>query len=104
MEKEKKYVKVLWLRAHFRYAYSAGDHGSVNAEDALELIKKGYVMLVPDTEDVKVNPLPEDLPGRTALFHAGFDTIQKIKQAGDSILDAGISNTTLKKVKAYVLK
>jgi hypothetical protein len=98
-----KFVKVIWLKSHHKYAYNTGDNGSVDAEKAPELIKGGYIMPVPDTVQEKVNPLPADFPGRTILFDAGFDSIQKIKEAGDSLLDAGISKTTLTKVKKYVL-
>lgn len=97
-----KFINVYWLKAHFKYAYSAGDHGMVDANAAPALIKGGYIMPLPDTEVEKVNPLPEDLPGRTAIFNAGFDSLEKIKEAGDSLLDAGISTTTLKKVKTYL--
>lgn len=104
MSKEIKYVKVLWLKSHWDYAYSAGDNGIVDANRAPVLLKEGYIIPVPDTIEEKVNPLPEDLPGRTTIFNAGFDTLEKIKEAGDSLLDAGISTTTLKKVKAYLTK
>jgi hypothetical protein len=101
---ERKFIKVLWLKAHFKYAYNTGDNGYVDAEKAPALMREGFIMPIPETEEVKVNPLPEDLPGRTALFHTGFDTMAKIRAAGDSILDAGISNTTLKKIKTYLAR
>jgi hypothetical protein len=99
-----KLIKVYWVKAHFKYAYNAGNNGVVDADVAPELIRGGYIIPVPDTEEEKVNSLPADLPGRTILFDAGFDTIQKIKEAGDSLLDAGISKSTLTKVKKYVLQ
>ena len=101
---DKGYVKVFWLKAHCDYAYSKGQTGSVIAEKAKEPMDKGYLIPVPEAEDKVVNPLPEDLPGRDVLFNAGFDNIEKIQEAGDSLLDAGISTTTLKKVKAYFKK
>ena len=100
----KKFIKVLWLKAHHKYAYSKGDLGSVDADLALTLMNEGYIMPVPETEVEKDNPLPEDLPGRTILFAAGYETLAAIKESGDSLLDVGISNTTLKKVKAYLAK
>lgn len=99
-----KFIKVYWIKAHFKYAYSAGNNGVVDADAAPALIKGGFIMPLPDTVEEKENPLPADLPGRTIIFNAGFDTLDKIKDAGDSLLDAGISNTTLKKVKAYLAK
>jgi hypothetical protein len=102
---EVKFINVIWLKSHPLYAYNKDDKGIIDAEKAPALMASGYILPVPDTESeiVKVNPLPADLPGRTILFDAGFDNIQKIKDAGDSLLDAGISKTTLSKVKKYVL-
>jgi hypothetical protein len=100
---ERNFVKVLWLKAHHKYSYNTGDNGIVDANLAPALIKGGYIMPLPDTNEEKANTLPEDLPGRTILFASGYDTIQKIKEAGDSLLDAGISKTTLTRVKKYVL-
>jgi hypothetical protein len=99
-----KFIKVLWLKAHHKFAYSKGDHGVVDADLAPGLMNDGYIMPVPDTEVEKVNPLPDDLPGRTILFNAGYETLQALRESGDSLLDAGISKTTLTKVKAYLLK
>jgi hypothetical protein len=99
---EKKYVRVLWIKAHHRYAYSAGNHGIVDAAFASDLIKGGYIIPLPDTVEEKVNTLPQDFPGRTVLFSSGFDNLEKIRQAGDSLLDAGISKATLTKVKTYL--
>jgi hypothetical protein len=99
---ERKFVRVLWIKAHFRYAYSAGDNGYIDASAASDLIKGGYIIPLPDTVEEKINLLPHDFPGRTVLFNSGFDTIGKIKQAGDSLLDAGISKATLTKVKTYL--
>jgi hypothetical protein len=104
MEDKIKYVKVKWVKAHWDYAISAGDVGIVDALRAPQLLEKGFIIPIPDAEDVKDNPLPEDFPARSVLFNAGFDNLDKIREAGDSLLDAGISNTTLKKVKAYLNK
>ena len=105
MAKVPGYVPVYWVKAHWHYAYSAGDNGIVLAEKAPELMEKGFIIPLPEEEEKrieKVNPLPEDLPGRTALFDSGYETLDQLKAAGDSLLDAGISNTTLRKVKNYL--
>jgi hypothetical protein len=97
MKKETNYIKVKWLKAHHAYAYSKGNIGTVDAEKAPVLIEGGYIIPVPDKEDDEVNPLPEDLPVRDLLFENGFDTIEKIKEAGDAITDIkGIGKGTLK--------
>lgn len=103
---EVKFINVIWLKPHPLFAYNKDDKGIIDSEKAPGLLAAGYILPIPDTETKteKVNPLPEDLPGRTILFDAGFDTIQKIKEAGDSLLDAGISKSTLTKVKKYVLQ
>ncbi len=101
MAKETKYVKVLWIKCHWDYAYSAGMNGIVDAERAPELIKGGFVIPIPDAEDKKVNTLPEDFPGRDKLFNMGFETVQQVKDAGEALLDEGISQTMLKKIMKY---
>lgn len=105
MAKAAGFVKVYWVKAHWGYAYSAGQTGIVLAEKAPELLEKGFIIPIADEEEkepVKINPLPSDLPGRTVLFDAGYESIGQLKAAGDSLLDAGISNATLKKIKAYL--
>jgi hypothetical protein len=98
-------IKVKWLKAHWDFAYSEGNIGHVTAEKAAMLLKGGFVIPLPDDEEEeKVNPLPADLPGRGPLFISGFVTLDQVKQAGDSLLDAGISTTTLKKIKTYLSK
>jgi hypothetical protein len=99
---EKGYIPVLWVKAHSKYAYSAGQEGIVKADQVPDLIKGGYLIPVTETQEKKINPLPDDLPGRDKLFEAGFDDLQKIREAGDSLLDAGISNTTCKKINTYL--
>lgn len=102
-------IKVKWVKAHFKYAYSAGDVGYVR-EDAVEtLVASGYVIPLPDEivtpapdPGPPVNPLPEDMPGREKLFAAGFTEVAKVKEAGDGLLDAGISNAMLKKIIKYL--
>jgi hypothetical protein len=99
-----KFINVYWIKAHWRYAYNAGDNGVVDADVASSLIKGGFIMPLPETVQEKPNPLPSDLPGRIQLFNAGFDSLEKIEAAGESIIDTGISNTTLKKIKLYLAK
>jgi hypothetical protein len=108
-------IKVKWIKAHPKFAYSKGQIGYVTPEWAEKLMDGGYVILIPDPEEVKmdittppappapVNTLPEDLPGREKLFAAGFDTAEKVKEVsgGDSLMDVGISVTMLKKIKKY---
>jgi hypothetical protein len=100
-------IKVKWLKAHWDYAYSEGDLGYVSHENAPKLLKGGFVLPLPEEEIIfqtPVNPLPEDFPAREIIFNAGFDTFERIKEAGDSLLDVGISKTTLKKIQKYLEK
>jgi hypothetical protein len=104
-------IKVKWLKAHFKFAYSAGDVGYVTPEWAEKLLPLGYILPVPDAEgdaasvistDV-VNTLPADLPARDKLFAAGYDTLDKVIAAGEGLLDViGISNNILKKINKYL--
>lgn len=99
---EKGFIPVLWVKAHIKYAYSAGQEGIVRSERLPDLIKGGYVVPLPEEKKKKINPLPDDLPGRDKLFEAGFDDLKKIREAGDSLLDAGISNAMCKKINTYL--
>ena len=102
-------IKVKWLKAHRSYAYVTGDVGEVTPLAAEMLLAEGYIMLVPETieekkEPEKVNTLPEDFPGRDKLFAAGFETVEQVIAAGDSVLDVvGISQNMLKKIKKYTV-
>jgi len=103
------FIKVKFLKSHPDFGYFAGDTGLISPKAAEKLLQGGYIMIIPEAEiytapipPAKVNPLPEDMPGRDRLFDAGFVTIEEIKEAGDSLLDAGISNNILKKVTAYL--
>jgi hypothetical protein len=105
MSEERKAIKVKWLKAHWNYSYSAGDTGSLFADLAPALLKGGFIIPVPETDDKKENPLPEDLPSRDLLFKNGFDTIEKIKEAGDSITDIkGIGKGTLSQLAEWFEK
>jgi hypothetical protein len=109
-------IKVKWLKAHFKFAYSAGDVGYITPEWAEKLLPLGYILPVPDAVgDITpssgsvsagvgvTNTLPADLPARDKLFAAGFDTIEKVKAAGDGLLDVvGVSNNILKKITRYL--
>jgi len=102
------FIKVKFLKSHPDYGYFAGDTGLISPKAAEKLLQGGYIMLIPEAEiynapiPERINPLPEDMPGRERLFDAGFVTIEEIKEAGDSLLDAGISNTILKRVKTFL--
>ncbi len=103
------------MKSHPAFAYYKDDIGVVTPEWAEKLLSGGYIILIPDAEEVKVdvtappappapvNTLPEDLPGREKLFAAGFDTAEKVKEVsgGDSLMDVGISVAMLKKIKKY---
>lgn len=103
MNKDITLVRVIWLKGYPGHVSFAGLKSSVDASLAPKLFKDGFIQLLPDEQEESVNTLPEDLPARDKLFAAGFTTIDQVKEAGDSLLDAGISNTTLKKIKSYLV-
>lgn len=102
------FIKVKFLKSHPDYGYFTGDTGMISPKAAEKLLQGGYIMFIPEAEiyndpiPEKVNLLPEDMPERERLFDAGFTTIEEIKEAVNSMLTAGISNTILKKVKNYL--
>ena len=89
------------MKAAPKYAYSAGDVGEVDAARVADLVTGGYVIPLPDEDEPVINPLPEDLPARDKLFDAGFDSVKKIREAGDSLLDV-VSKTMLTRIKKFL--
>jgi hypothetical protein len=41
-----KYTEVIFIKPHHRYAYSAGDIGTIRSEDAEDMENLGYVELI----------------------------------------------------------
>jgi hypothetical protein len=96
-------IKVKFAKAHWLFSYFAGDIGYVTPENAEMLLNGGYALPLPDDGEAdKVNPLPEDMPARDILFDQGFDSVDKVKEAGDSLTDIkGIGKGTLKQLAAW---
>lgn len=121
-----KLVNVIFRESHPKYAYFAGQRGKIDADKAKELLQSGHVIIAPDLDDntdpipvliasqfakpvpVRVpveNPLPSDFPARIILFGAGFDTVDKVLQAGEAITDIkGIGKGTIKQIDNWVKK
>ena len=101
-----KYIKVKFQKAHPEFAYSAGDIGLVEDEKAAQLLNTGYVIMLPDDGDNDVvNTITEDFTARDILFAEGFDSAEKVKEAGESITDVkGIGKGTYKQIVAYFEK
>jgi hypothetical protein len=113
-------IKVKFLKSHSAFSYFAGEVGYVTPAWAEKLLPLGYIIIIP--EEIKefgpsgdagsgsasdgsgvTNTLPADLPARDKLFAAGFDTIEKVRAAGDGLLDVvGVSNNILKKINKYL--
>jgi hypothetical protein len=100
------FIKVKFTKAHFLFSYFVGDIGYVTPENAEMLLNGGYALPLPDDDDnAKENTLPEDFPARDILFAEGFDTPEKVKEAGESITDVkGIGKGTYKQIAAYFEK
>ncbi len=101
--KSNKTIKVKFNKSHPKLAYFKGDVAKISAETVskLKLLEQGFVINLPDDED-DLNKLPEDLPSRDILFEAGYDSIEKIKKAGDSLIDVkGIGKGTLKQLETW---
>jgi hypothetical protein len=101
--KSDKTIKVKFNKAHPKLAYFTGDVAKITAHTVskYKLLEKGYVINLPDDEG-DLNTLPEDLPSRDILFEAGYDTIEKIKKAGESLTDVkGVGKGTLKQLETW---
>lgn len=76
-------------------AYFAGSKADLPADKADELEKAGYVEKILDVSGVVESDLPDDLPARGILINAGFNTINKVLAASESLLDIkGIGKAT----------
>ena len=96
-------IKVYWIKSHPDYGYFTGDTGVIQSEKFNALFKGGYVSPLPNKEDKDPeNSLPVDLPGRGILLKAGYDSLEKIQKAGDSIADLDLSKATVTKIKKYL--
>lgn len=100
-------VNVIFVKAHPKYAYFTGETGEIDSAEASRLMKEGYVMPLADTSPVTggdKNPLPEDLPVRDLLWAEGFDAVEKIVEAGESLQEIkGIGKKTYVDIMDYCL-
>jgi hypothetical protein len=109
-------IKVKFIKSHSAFAYFAGEVGFVTPAWAEKLLPEGYIIIIPEeikefgpsatlgtTDGGVTNTLPEDMPARDKLFAAGFDSVEKVRAAGDGLLDVvGVSNNILKKITKYL--
>ncbi len=107
-------VNVVFRTPHPDYGYFAGQSGKIDAVKAQKLLQEGYIIIAPEKEDSGIpptdpleviNPLPPDFPARIILFEAGFDTIDKVLQAGESLTDIkGIGKGTIRQIDNWCKK
>ncbi|HNY52938.1 MAG TPA: hypothetical protein PK727_04650 [Bacteroidales bacterium] len=98
------WIKVFWLKSHPDFSYFPKQTGVVQSEKFDSLFSGGYITPLPDVKDKAENPLPADLPGRDILFEAGYDSIEKVMRAGNSIADLDLSGATVTKIKKYLAR
>lgn len=101
--KNEKLITVTFVKPHFRYAYFEGNIGKVRESELEELQNGGFVKYYPgDDGNGNENPLPEDLEARDLLFKEGFQTLEAVKAAGETLLDIkGIGKATLNAILEY---
>jgi len=96
-------INIQFLKPHPEYAYFAGDNAELSADNVAKLISTGHVILFPGEKSKEVNPLPEGLPCREILFENGFDTIEKVTEAGESITEIkGIGKKSLAQITEFI--
>ena len=96
-------LKIKWLKRNIKWAYWPGDIADIKADQVEELVASGHVILFPGVDEKEENPLPEDLPCRDLLFENGFDTLEKIKSAGESLTEIkGIGKKSFEDIAAYL--
>lgn len=96
-------LRIKWLKPHPAYSYSEGNNADLTPEQVEPLVLSGHVILFPGENEPEVNPLPEDLPCRELLFENGFDTLEKIKSAGESLTEIkGIGKKTFEDITSFI--
>ena len=89
--KEKKPIK--------GYGYFPNETAEIPYAEALKFVESGLVIIIPETEGANDNPLPEDMPCRAALFKNGFETVEQILSAKESLSEIkGISKKSAESI------
>ena len=96
-------IRVKWLKSHPEYSYFKGDISELSADKAAVLTESGHVLSFPGVKEKEDNTLPADLPCREILFSNGFDTMEKIKEAGNALSEIkGITVKSAEKILSFI--
>ena len=83
------------------YGYVGGETAELADETAGKFIEDGSAILIPGTEGESDdnNSLPEGMPARDLLFNNGYESIEQILEARDTLVDVkGIGNAAASKI------
>lgn len=82
--------------------YFGGDTAELPDDLASDLVKGGAAVLVPETDDGEKNPLPEDLPMRNLLWENGYESVEQILDASETLTDIkGIGPSSADRIVQY---
>lgn len=71
------------------YGYFGGETTEIADETAGKFIEDGLAILIPKTEGENDdnNSLPEEMPARDLLFNNGYESIEQILEARNTLVD-----------------
>ena len=71
------------------YGYFGGETAEIADETAGKFIEDGSAILIPKTEGENDdnNSLPEGIPARDLLFNNGYESIEQILEARNTLVD-----------------
>jgi hypothetical protein len=97
---------VKFLRPVGGMAYFDGDVADIGSAVAATLIAQGYAIMIPDTETVGENALPDDLPYRTKLWEEAYTSLKDVERANPEELAGikGIGKKGAEKILKYFEK
>lgn len=104
---EKQIVMLIkFLRPVGGMAYFDGDVADLGSAIAAPLIANGYAIMIPETEAVAENALPDDLPFRTKLWEEAYTSLKEVEKAtvGELAGIKGIGKKGAEKILKYFEK
>lgn len=93
-------MRVKVLKPIKGYGYFPNETAEIPDADALKFVESGFVIVVPETEGADDNMLPEDIPCRATLFKNGFETVEQILSARETLSE--IKGITKKSAESII--
>lgn len=95
-------MKIKFLKPVAGFAYFEGDVAELADNLAAGIVAKGAAVIIPETEG-PVSNLPLMIPARAILVREGFETIEDIRAAVDTLSQIkGLNKKTVKEITDFI--